>query len=302
MKRGLCLLALLAANLAAAQTYPAKPIRMIVGYPAGGGADELARLVGAKLAEALGQPVLIDRRPGAGTTLAAAAAASAPPDGYTIFFADSALLIAPSSYANLGFDVLKSFAPVGGACSAPLVIAVNPSLEAHSVAELVKLLKADPGRLAYGSPGIGTVSHLAMETFERQAGVSLVHIPYKGAAAILPDLVSGQIHVGILSAPPAAAQAKDGRLRPLALTRALPGFDASPRLFILAPAGTPEAVVEKLNAALKTALSSKDLLESLARQGASADWTTPRELASRMAQQMPRWAQAAKDAGIRAAE
>jgi tripartite-type tricarboxylate transporter receptor subunit TctC len=316
MKILLALFMLAAAPLAAAQAYPSKPIRMIVGYSAGGGADALARLVGAKLSEGLGQQVLVDNRPGAGATIAAAAVASAQPDGHTLFFADTALLIAPSIYARLQFDVLKSFAPVGGACTTPLVIAVNPSLKANNVAELIKLLKADPGRLAYGSPGVGTVHHLAMETFKKQAGVSIVHIPYKGASAIIPDLISGQIQIGIISAPPALAQAKDGRLRPLALTspvkvagadwpalaETLPGFDASPRLFILAPAGTPETLVSQLNQALQKALGSKDLLDSFAKQGASADWTTPRELAARMAQEMPRWSQVAKDAGIKAAE
>jgi tripartite-type tricarboxylate transporter receptor subunit TctC len=316
MKILLALVLMAVAPLAAAQAYPSKPVRMIVGYSAGGGADALARLVGAKLSEGLGQQVLVDNRPGAGATIAAAAVAGAPPDGHTIFFADTALLIAPSIYAKLQFDVLKSFAPVGGACTTPLVIAVNPSLKANNVAELIKLLKADPGRLAYGSPGVGTVHHLAMETFKKQAGVSIVHIPYKGASAIIPDLISGQIHIGIISAPPALAQAKDGRLRPLALTspvkvagadwpalaETLPGFDASPRLFILAPAGTPAALVSQLNQALQKALNSKDLLESFAKQGASADWTTPRELAARMAQEMPRWSQVAKDAGVKAAE
>jgi tripartite-type tricarboxylate transporter receptor subunit TctC len=300
-------------GLAFAQTYPAKPVRMLVGYSAGGGADALARQVAARMSDQLGQQVFVENRPGAGATIAASAAAAAPPDGYTLFFADTALLIAPSIYQKLGFDPVKSFAPVSGACTTPLVVVVNPGLKAHNIAELIALLKADPGRQGYGSPGIGTVHHLAMETFKRQAGVSMVHVPYKGASAIIPDLISGQIQIGIISAPPALAQAKAGRLRPLALTSpikvagadwpaladTLPGFDASPRLFVLAPAATPQDVVSRLNTTLKAVLASKELLDAFAAQGASADWSTPQELGARMAEEARRWAQIAKDAGIK---
>jgi tripartite-type tricarboxylate transporter receptor subunit TctC len=296
------------------QAYPTKPVRMLVGYSAGGGADALARLVAGKMSESLGQQVFVENRPGAGATIAASAAASAAADGYTLFFADSALLIAPGIYQKLGFDPVQSFAPVSGACTTPLVVVVNPSLKVQSIAELIALLKAEPGRQSYGTPGIGTVHHLAMETFKRQAGVTMAHIPYKGAAAIVPDLISGQIQIGIISAPPALAQAKAGRLRPLALTSpikvagadwpaladTLPGFDASPRLFILAPAGTPDSVVSRLNSVLKAALESKELLDAFTAQGAAADWTTPRELGARMAEEARRWAQIAKDAGIKA--
>ena len=310
------LLALLVASsqLGQAQQYPAKPLRMLVGYSAGGGADALARLVAAKMADGLGQQVLVENRPGAGATIAAAALASSPPDGYTIFFADTALLIAPAIYQKLSFDPVKSFAPVSGACTTPLVIAVNNEVKAASVAELISTLKANPGRLSYGSPGIGTVHHLAMETFKRQAGVDIVHVPYKGASAIIPDVISGQLQIGIISAPPALAQSKAGRLRPIALTSpvrvagadwpaladTLPGFDASPRLFVLAPAGTPAGVVTKLNETLKTALASKDLLDAFSAQGAFADWSTPQALGVLMAQESLRWAQVARDAGIKA--
>lgn len=310
------LLALLVASsqLGQAQQYPAKPLRMLVGYSAGGGADALARLIAVKIADGLGQQVLVENRPGAGATIAAAAVASSPADGYTIFFADTALLIAPAIYQKLSFDSVKSFAPVSGACTTPLVIAVNNEVKAASVAELISTLKANPGRLSYGSPGIGTVHHLAMETFKRQAGVDIVHVPYKGASAIIPDVISGQLQIGIISAPPALAQSKAGRLRPIALTSpvrvagadwpaladTLPGFDASPRLFVLAPAGTPAGVVTKLNETLKTALASKDLLDAFSAQGAFADWSTPQALGVLMAQESLRWAQVARDAGIKA--
>jgi tripartite-type tricarboxylate transporter receptor subunit TctC len=299
---------------AAAQTYPAKPLRMLVGYSAGGGADALARIVGAKMGGELGQQVLVENRPGAGATLAADALAKAAPDGYTIMFADSALLIAPSIYARLPFDALKSFAPVGGAVTTPLVVVVNPSLEARSARELIDLVKAAPGKYSYGSPGIGTVHHLAMELFKTQAGVTMLHVPYKGASAIVPDVISGQLPIAIMSASPALAQSKAGRLRAIALTSpaklpnvdwpaladTLPGFDASPRLFILAPAGTPAAVVASLTGTLKAALSSREVLEAIASQGAAPDYSTPQELAARMAHEMRKWGQVAKDSGARA--
>ncbi|HWM42915.1 MAG TPA: tripartite tricarboxylate transporter substrate-binding protein [Burkholderiales bacterium] len=314
MRSLLCALLFACAQFAAAQGYPAKPLRLIVGYSAGGGADALARLVAGKMSEALGQQVLVENRPGAGATIAAAAVASAAPDGYTLFFADTALLIAPGIYQKLSFDPVKSFAPVSGACTTPLVVVVNSDVKAQSIAELIALAKASPDRLSYGSPGIGTVHHLAMETFKRQAKVAIVHVPYKGASAIIPDVISGQIQVGIISAPPALAQSKAGRLRPLALTSpvkvagadwpaladTLPGFDASPRLFVLAPAGTPEDVIARLNSTIKTGLEAKDLVDSFTKQGAFADWSTPQALGARMAAETLRWAQIAKDAGIKA--
>lgn len=306
--------ALIAAASAASQPYPQKPVRMIVGYSAGGGADALARLVASKLSDGLGQQVLVENRPGAGATIAAASVATSAPDGYTLFFADTALLIAPAIYQKLTFDPVKSFTPVSGVVTTPLVIAVNNDVKARNIPELISILKSNPGRLSYGSPGVGTVHHLAMETFKRQAAVDIVHVPYKGAAAIIPDVISGQIQIGIISAPPALAQSRAGRLRPLALTSpvkvagadwpaladTLPGFDASPRLFILAPAGTPQGVIGKLNDLLKAALASKDLVDAFTAQGAFADWSTPQALGARMAEEARRWAQIAKDARIRA--
>lgn len=286
---------------------------MLVGYSAGGGADALARIVAAKMSGELGQQVLVDNRPGAGGTIAADTLAKAPPDGHAIMFADSALLIAPAIYARLPFDVAKSFAPVGSAVTTPLVVMVNPAVSAKTTRELISLLKSDPGKYSYGSPGIGTVHHLAMELFKKQAGVSILHVPYKGASAIVPDLISGQIPIGIMSASPALAQAKAGKLRPIALTsrvkvrgadwpaldETLPGFDASPRLFVIAPAGTPEAVISQLNAALKSTLASREVTEGVANQGGETDYSTAQELGARMADELRKWAQVAKDSGAK---
>ena len=289
-------------------------MRMLVGYSAGGGADALARIVAAKMGSELGQQVLVENRPGAGATLAADAVAKAAPDGYSIFFADSALLIAPSIHARLPFDALKSFAPVGGAVTTPLVVVVNPALPAETTQGLIRLLRAEPGKYSYGSPGVGTVHHLAMELFKKQAGAELLHVPYKGAAGIVPDVISGQLPIAIMSASPALAQAKAGRLRPIALTSpaklanadwpaladTLPGFDASPRLFVLAPTGTPVAVVALLNGALKNALASPEVMEAIANQGAAPDYSTPQELGARMSEEARKWERVARDSGAKA--
>ena len=304
---------LLVASAVHAQSFPAKPIRMLVGYSAGGGADALARLVAQKMSDTLGQQVLVENRPGAGATLAADALAKAAPDGYTLYFADSAILIAPAIYPKLPFDPLTSFSPVGGAVTTPLVVVVNPGIAAKNTQELISLLKSEPGKYSYGSPGVGTVHHLAMELFKKQAGVNIVHVPYKGASAIVPDVISGQLPIAIMSAPPALAQSKAGRLRPIALTSpvkfagapdwpaladTLPGFDAAPRLFILAPAGTPSGVISVLNNSLKTSLTA--LTDAFAAQGAAADYSTPQELGQRIADEVRKWAQVAKDAGAKA--
>jgi len=301
-------------TVAVAQTYPARPVRMLVGYAAGGGADGLARILAAKLSENFGQQVLVENRPGAAGTLAADALAKAAPDGYTLYFADTAILIAPSMYAKLPYDVLKSFAPVSGVCSLPLAFVVHPSFPAKNVPELISVLRAAPGKYSYASPGVGTVQHFAAEMFKKMAGVDMVHIPYKGAAPILTDLIGGQVPIAVISASPAIAQARAGRLRPIALTgrerlssvsdwptlaETLPGFDAAPRLFLIAPAGTPAGIVQRLNDATRTALLAKDLLDGFEKQGAAATPMAADELGGLMAAEVVRWASVAKDSGIK---
>ena len=311
------LAALVALALAApshAQQYPNRPIRMLVGYAAGGGADALARVVAGKLGDALGQQVVVDNRPGAGATIAADALAKSAPDGYTLYFADTAILIAPAVYAKLTYDPVKSFAPVGNVVSLPLVFVANPAVPAATAPELIALLKANPGKYSYGSPGFGTVQHFAFELFKKQAGVDVVHIPYKGAAPIVPDLLSGQIPLAIISASPALAQSRAGKLKAIALSSpvklaaapdwpaladTLPGFDASPRLFILAPAGTPQPIVAQLSEALRKVLVQPDLLENFGKQGATAEWTSPDDLGKQIAAEVRKWASLAKDAGLK---
>ena len=308
------LAALALATTAHAQQYPNRPIRMLVGYAAGGGADALARVVAGKLGDALGQQVVVDNRPGAGATVAADALAKSAPDGYTLYFADTAILIAPAVYPKLTYDPVKSFAPVGNVVSLPLVFVANSAVPAATAPELITLLKANPGKYSYGSPGFGTVQHFAFELFKKQAGVDVVHIPYKGAAPIVPDLLSGQIPLAIISASPALAQSRAGKLKAIALSSpvklaaapdwpaladTLPGFDASPRLFVLAPAGTPQPIVAQLSAALRKVLVQPDLLESFSKQGATAEWTSPDDLGRHIAAEVRKWASLAKDAGLK---
>lgn len=308
------LAALALATPSHAQQYPNRPIRMLVGYAAGGGADGLARVVAVKLGDALGQQVAVDNRPGAGATIASDALAKAAPDGYTLYFADTAILIAPAVYAKLTYDPVKSFAPIGNVVSLPLVFVANPAVPAATAPELIALLKANPGKYSYGSPGFGTVQHFAFELFKKQAGVDVVHIPYKGAAPIVPDLLSGQIPLAIISASPALAQSRAGKLKAIALSSpvklaaapdwpaladTLPGFDASPRLFILAPAGTPQPIVAQLSEALRKVLVQPDLLENFSKQGATAEWTSPDDLGKQIAAEVRKWASLAKDAGLK---
>ena len=309
--------ALAAATICAAQStdsYPQRPVRMVVGYATGGGADALARVVASKLSEVLGQQVIVDNRPGAGATIAADLVAKAPPDGYTLYFADTAILIAPSVYSSLPYDPAKSFTPIGRVALLPLVFVVNPSLPATNASELVAVLKANPGKYSYGSSGVGTLGHLAFELLKLRAGVDIVHIPYKGAAPIVTDLLGNQIQLAVMSVTAAIPQTKAGKLRAIALSSpvqlsavpdwrpmsdTLPGFDASSRLFLIAPAGTPTAIVRKLNRALERVLAEPEVLESFAKNGAPAAWSTPEALATEMAEETQRWGSIARSSGAK---
>ncbi len=305
----------LAAQEGYAQPYPSRPVKMLVGYAAGGGADALARLTATQLGETLGQQFVVDNRAGAGGTLAADAVAKSPADGYTLLFGETGMLIAPAVYPSLPFDPVKSFAPVGGVTALPLVIVVHPSVPARNAAELIALIKASPGKYSYASPGVGSVHHLAMELLKKAAGLDYVHVPYKGASAIVPDLVSGQIPIAVLSAPPALVQARAGKVRAIALTSpvkvagapewpaladTISGFDASPRLFVLAPAGTPAAVIARLDGAIKAMLMKPAVIESLTAQGATASPAGPEELGAFMVGEVRKWGVIARESGAKA--
>ena len=296
------------------QDYPARPVRLLVGFPPGGGMDSVARVVAPKLQEALGQGFVVENRPGAGGALAADALVKAQPDGYTLLLAESGTLIVPAMNPKITYDPLKQFAPVGGACSLPLAFVVAPAFKPTTAAELIAALKASPGKHSYASPGVGTLQHLAFELFQRQAGVSAVHVPYKGASAMLPDLMSGQVEIGVISATVALAQSRSGKIRTLAVTspqrmasapevpamaETLRGFSASPNVFVVAPAGTPAPIVQKLADTLRKAVAAKDVEEGFAKLGATPLPLSPTELGAQIAREMKQWAAVVKDAGIK---
>ena len=308
-------MALLLAGSALAQPYPNKPIRIVVGYPAGGGADTLARLLASKLSDSLVQQVLVDNRPGASSAIASDNVARSAPDGYTLYFADSAMLVTPSMSPKGALDPLKAFTPVSGVVTLPLVLVSNPAIGANTLDGVIKLVQANPGKFNYGSPGIGTIQHLAMELLKQRAGLFVVHIPYRGVTAIIPDLVSGQISLAVISAGPALAQAKGGKFNAIAVTseaklasapewptlaQKFAGFDASPNLFLLGRAGLPEPIVSRLNQATREILAKPDTLTALAAQGATVQWKPPVQLGAQMEAEFKRWAALVRERKITA--
>jgi tripartite-type tricarboxylate transporter receptor subunit TctC len=293
------------AGFASAQgTYPERPIRLLVGYSAGGGVDAMARLIAPRLSALLGQQVVVENRAGAAGVIAADAVAKAPPDGYTLLLGDSSTLIAKYMQAKLSFDPIKSFVPVAGLFKSPLLIVASNDFPARNPRELVAALKAKPGFYSFATSGVGTVQHLGFEMLKGQSGTFALHIPYRGAAQIVPDVISGQVPLGVVSATAGLAQAKGGKLRALAmmsndklpgaedvapLSTAVPGVDVAPRLFLLAPAGTPAAIVDKLGEAARAAMSAPDLAQAAALQGAVPDFMPSAQLATAMAQESARW-------------
>jgi tripartite-type tricarboxylate transporter receptor subunit TctC len=289
-------------------------VRVLVGYPPGGGMDTIARVLAPKLGEALGQQFVIENRPGASGGVAAEALAGAQPDGHVLMLAESGTLALPSVNPKVTLDPVRQFAPVGGVCMLPMAFVVNAAFPAASTSELIAVLKADPGKYSYASPGVGTLQHLAFELFKRQAGVNALHVPYKGAAAMMPDIISGQVPIGVISAIAAAGPTRAGRIRTLAVTspqrlpsapdwpamaEILPGFSAAPNVFMVAPAATPQGAISKLNGAIRGALGSREVAENFAKQGATATPSTPEELRTQIAEEVKRWAAVVKDAGIK---
>jgi tripartite-type tricarboxylate transporter receptor subunit TctC len=310
---GFTLLCLLSTQIFS-QEYPTRAVRILVGYPAGGGMDTIARVLAPKLTEALGQQFVVENRPGASGAVAAEALAQSQPDGHVLMLAESGTLALPAVNPKVSIDPQKQFAPVGGVCTLPLALVVSPSFPAQSVQELISVLRASPGKHAYASPGVGSLQHLAFELFKRAAGVDALHVPYKGAAAMLPDIFSGQVPIGVVSALAALGPSRAGRIRTLAVTspqrmpgapewpamaETLPGFSAAPSVFLVAPAGTTAAVIQKLSNATRSALASHEVEASFARHGAVPAPSTPAELARAIAEEMKRWAAVVSEAGIK---
>ncbi len=267
----------------ASADYPEQPVRLVVPFPQGGATDIMARLLAERLRDELGQPVLVDNKPGAGTMIASDLVARSPADGYTVLLAATPFVIAPSLYAKVGYDPLKDFTPIGQVASIVHVLVVHPSVPAHSVQELVAWLKATPGKASYGSVGAGTLTHIKAEDFKRRAGVDMVHVPYKGSAPAAIDLVGGQIQLMFDSYPSARPFIRDGKVRALAVASlqrspvapdlptvaqaGLPGFDVAPWLGLVVPAGTPEQTVARLERALAAATAHAELRQRFLELG-----------------------------------
>lgn len=304
-------------SLAQAQTaagYPNKPIKLIVPFPAGGGGDTLARLVMLRAAKELGQPVVVENLGGAGGNVGSAAAAKAPADGYTLLYGtNGTLAINHTIYKVPGFSPTKDFDPVTQLTSIAAMVVVRPGLPVNSMAELTKLLKAHPGKYTFGSAGNGTTSHLAGEIYKSSAGLAVVHIPYRGGAQAMTDLVGGQVDMMIEVMPSAAPQARAGRIKPLAVSTAkrapgwpdvqtmaesgLKGFDVSAWDAIVVPAGTPRPIIDKLNVAIRTALTDQELRAQLAARGTEVAPSTPEELTQHINRNLTLWGDAVKRSG-----
>jgi len=295
-----------------AQGYPTKPVKVVVPYPPGGPTDIVARVVSQKLAGETGQQFLVENRPGAGGNIGAEAVAKAPADGYTLLVATTAHAINPSLFKNLNYQLAKDFAPISQLTSGPLVIVVNPALPAKNVAELIALAKAKPGGLSFASSGNGQSTHLSAELFSSMAGVKMNHVPYKGSAPALTDVMGGQADLMFDTMLSAMPHVKGGKLRALAVTSAkrspaapdlptvadtLPGYEAIAWNNLLAPAGTPKDVIAKLSAELKKVLDQPDVKERFAAQGFAATWTTPEASAAFMQSEVDKWAKVVKASG-----
>lgn len=302
---------------AAAPAFPTKPITIVVPFAPGGGTDALARAVGAKLQQSLGQPVLVDNRPGAGGTVGAAFAARAPADGYTLLILNVLPHTASTGlYKNLSFDPVKNFAAVGLIGSTPYVVTVNPSVPAHTIKELVALAKAKPGSINYGSSGTGGVSHLSTELFRREANVDFTHVPYKGDGPVVTDLIGGQIQLTLGNVVAMLPHIRAGKLRALAVTgdrrmdilpdvptvkeSGYPGYSVVGQFGLAAPAGTPPEVLRHLNAALVAAVQSPDLVKTFTSQGVTPQSSSPEQMQALMAHEQQVWTKLVKDIGISA--
>jgi tripartite-type tricarboxylate transporter receptor subunit TctC len=305
-----------APSASSGQSYPSRPIRLIVPFAAGGGNDNVARLVGKRLGESLGQPIVVDNHPGAGGVLGAEAAAKSAPDGYTLFLGGvGSHALNPNLMKNLPYDPIRDFAPVELIASAPLVLVVHPSVPARDIAAFIAYARKSPGKLNFASNGNGSSSQLAAVMFDSMAGVDMVHVPYKGLSPALTDLLSGEVQVMFSSVVAIVPHIKAGKVRALAVTgrkrlgllpelptiaeSGLPGYEASSWYGILAPAGTPSDIVAKLNAEISKALERPEVRASLLAEGAEPVGGTPEAFAAHIRAEKERLGKLIRDANIR---
>ena len=299
---------------ARAQTYPARPIRLIIGYTPGGSADITARLTGQWLSERLGQSVIVESRPGGGTNIATEAVVRAPPDGYTLLLVAPANAINATLYDKLNFEFLRDIVPVAGIIRFPNVVDVNPSLPIKSIPELIAYAKTNPGKLNMASSGNGSTIHMSGELFKMMTGINMVHVPYRGGAPALTDLIAGQVHVMFDNLPTSAEHVKSGRLRGLAVTGTarshvlpdlptvadfLPGYEASAWYGLGAPRNTPAAVIDRLNDAVNAILADPTSQGRFAELGASLLPGSPADFGKLLADETEKWGKVVKFAGAK---
>lgn len=297
----------------AAAAYPDKPIKLVVGFSAGGTTDVVARIVGKEIGDTLGQPVVVDNRPGAGSNIATELVMRSDPDGYTLYMVAVTAAINQTLYKNVRFDLVNDFAPVALAVRVPNVLVVHPDVPVKNVKELVEYAKANPGKMNFASSGSGTSIHMAGELFKQSANVDVVHIPYKGSAPALTDLVGGQVDYMFDNMPSAWPHVESGKLRALAVTTAdrsatapdlptmqesgFPNFDVSSWFGVIAPKGTPDEVIQKVNKAMRDALAKPAVKEQLAGLGAVPADTTPQQFGEFIKSEVDGWAKVVKASG-----
>ncbi len=315
MRWASALLLALALGQAAAQSgYPSRPVRIIVPSPPSGGTDIVARVLAQHFSNAFGQQFFVENRPGAGNVIGIEAAARSAPDGYTLLVTASTIALNSVLYKKVPYHPVRDFTPITLAATAPNILVVNPKRTIESVADLIAAVKAEPGKLTYGTPGIGTSPHLCMELFRSMAGVDLQHVPYKGTAAAVMDIIGGQIDVAFATALTAKPLIDAGRLRALAVSgprridalpdvpplaeAGVPGYEAMQWYGLLAPAGTPAAVVERVHAEAMVALRSPEMKARLASDGAEPLGTTPAEFGAYIRRELEKWARVRDAAGI----
>lgn len=311
----LALLTFTLATTAHAQNYPNKPIRLVVPFAVGGTNDIVARFIAPKLWEALGQPVVVDNRPGAGSNVGAEIVAKAVPDGYTLLIASISMAANLALYGKLNYDPGRDLTPITEIVEIPIILLVPPSLPAKSVRELIAMAKAQPGKLNYGSAGAGTVGHLGAEMFKSVSGVDITHVPYKGLAPALVDLMTGTLHLLFSDMAGPLPYVQDGKLRAMVITSAkradalpdvpttaeagLPGFKASSWISMFATTGTPQPIVAKVNAETTKILHAPELRDRLTRMGFIVVGNTPTEAAAFMRAEIEKWTKVVKDSGAK---